>query len=145
MTRVREAKIEGNSGCLLVASRDIQKRFKLHVSTSHTTDRCLWKFVDHFSSMRRLSNIQIELTPDFVSHLATRCDSPTVFISGQGRNLVCDYIKELCRIPQDKEVQTTSLQFGTELGLCGSNFKTPVIFCVRISHYKQKKRHLLTA
>jgi hypothetical protein len=45
---------------------------------------------------------------------------------------------------QAKKVQITSLQFGTELGLCGSNFKTPVIVCVHKSHYKQNKRHLLS-
>jgi len=67
-----------------------------------------------------------ELTPDFVSHIATRCGCPIIFILDQGRDLVCNYIKELCRIPQAKEVQTTSLQLGTELDIRGSNFKTPV-------------------
>jgi hypothetical protein len=54
--------------------------------------------------------------------------------------MLCNYIKELCRIPQAKKVQITSLQLGTDLGLCGSNFRRPVIVCTHFTlHTKEKK------
>jgi hypothetical protein len=54
----------------------------------------------------------------FVTCLLVRHDSVKVLVSQQRRSLVCNYTKEICRIPQGKKVQTASWHFGTELSVC---------------------------